>query len=202
MFGGGRFWPLEPERSAFNIADIARGLSNACRYNGQVLEFYSVAEHSVYVSRIAERRARAQGLDEDTVLWVARWGLLHDASEAHLSDIARPVKHTAKCAGYRELEAATMKVIAERFGLGSEEPSFVREVDAEILGSEVEALLPNAEKEEWGKTCPGGVLYPPIPGLKIHAFPPKKARRFFLRRYETLFGLLPVSEWTAAGILP
>ena len=67
-------------------------------------EFYSVAQHSVIVS---ERVPPEHAL----------WGLLHDASEAYLCDVARPVKRLPELAGYRDAEAAIMRAVSDRFGL-------------------------------------------------------------------------------------
>jgi hypothetical protein len=78
-YSGRQFWPLDPRVEDVHLEDIAHALSNVCRYTGHVREFYSVAEHSVHVSWSCE--------PED-----ALWGLLHDASEAYLADMARPVK--------------------------------------------------------------------------------------------------------------
>src|SRR4051812_6540197 len=76
---GKAFFPLDPRPADVDIQDIAHALAFQCRFGGHVKEFYSVAEHSVRVSLICAH--------ED-----AKWGLLHDATEAYLSDIVRPVK--------------------------------------------------------------------------------------------------------------
>ena len=68
-----------------NIVDIAHSLAMQCRFTGHTKVFYSVAQHSVLVSKLLERR----GCDHATVLW----GLMHDAAEAYLvGDVATPVK--------------------------------------------------------------------------------------------------------------
>ena len=79
---GIQFIVLEPRFENIHIGDIAHALSMNCRFNGHCKDFYSVAEHSVHVSRI---------LDDDPNL--ALWGLLHDASEAYITDLPRPVKN-------------------------------------------------------------------------------------------------------------
>src|ERR1017187_10636100 len=73
-FSGIHFWPLLPNPADIRIEDIAHALSNQCRFAGHAREFYSVAEHSVRVSQLCP--------PED-----ALWGLLHDASEAYLTDV-------------------------------------------------------------------------------------------------------------------
>jgi uncharacterized protein len=102
-YTGKEFYPLHPDPEDINIKDIGHALSNVCRFTGHVSQFYSVAQHCVLVSQICEPEN-------------ALCGLLHDASEAYLSDIARPVKYTKQMEGYREIEAVLEKAICEKFG--------------------------------------------------------------------------------------
>ena len=90
-FSGLRFWPLDPNPEKILIADIAHALAHQCRFGGHASKFYSVAEHSVHVSKLC--------LPEH-----ALWGLLHDASEAYLVDLPRPLKLLPEFAPYREAE--------------------------------------------------------------------------------------------------
>ena len=78
-FSGLRFWPLAPNLEKILVEDIAHALAHQCRFGGHASRFYSVAEHSVHVSQLC--------LPEH-----ALWGLLHDASEAYLVDLPRPLK--------------------------------------------------------------------------------------------------------------
>lgn len=81
-YTGGDFYPLDPDPGAVNLSDIANGLANTCRYAGQCQFYYSVATHSLYVSEeLAEQGGKLQ-----------LYGLLHDAAEAYVSDVPRPVK--------------------------------------------------------------------------------------------------------------
>ena len=113
-FTGRQFWPLEPRADEIFIEDIAHHLSNLCRFTGACRSFYSVAQHSVLVSLCAPP-------GENPL-----WGLLHDASEAYLIDVARPVKRSAALVGYRVAEARMMEVICECFGLPTTEPAWVK----------------------------------------------------------------------------
>lgn len=61
--------PWTFDLSALTIHDIAWGLSNICRFSGQTVRHYSVAEHSINVS---------EALDTP---WSRMLGLLHDATE-------------------------------------------------------------------------------------------------------------------------
>ena len=76
---GGQFWPLDPRSEDVNIEDIAHSLALSCRFNGHCNEFYSVAQHSILVSEIV-------------VPSEAMAALMHDATEAYLGDIVRPLK--------------------------------------------------------------------------------------------------------------
>jgi uncharacterized protein len=86
-YTGLAFWPLDPRPDEIRLVDIAHALSKLCRYGGQCLSFYSVAEHSLLVASKAP----------DHLKLVA---LMHDASEAYLLDIPRPIKR--HLAGYAE----------------------------------------------------------------------------------------------------
>ena len=90
-----------PASSNFTIEDIAHGLANICRYAGQCRKFYSVAEHSVLVSETAV------GLEFDA--------LLHDAAEAFMGDITRPLKQMLP--EYKKIEKDVEEAILTKFGL-------------------------------------------------------------------------------------
>ncbi len=102
-FSGKFIEPLSPKWDDLEIEDIAHGLSNICRYGGQSSEFYSVCQHSVYVSY----NCRPEN---------ALNGLLHDGSEAYLGDVPRPIKHTSQYSFYREVENFLQTMIFQKFG--------------------------------------------------------------------------------------
>lgn len=150
-FSIGQFWPLEPRAEDIRIADVGNALAKLCRFTGHVHEFYSVAQHSVLVSLEAARRATASGMSVSAVTHIARWGLLHDASEAYLVDLARPVKRTAEMAPYREAEARIMRAVTDRFALGGyREPSLVKAADVVLCYTEARDLFPRVHPGwEW-----------------------------------------------------
>ena len=80
----------DPKPESISIEDIARGLSMQCRFNGQVSQFYSVAQHSIMVARLVEKQLDRQKLYPGRS--IRRAALLHDAAEAYLGDIITPVK--------------------------------------------------------------------------------------------------------------
>jgi hypothetical protein len=99
-----------------DIEDIAHALSREPRYGGHLDAHYSVAQHSVLVSMCAA--------DEDEL-----WGLLHDASEAYIKDIPKPLKQSVVFEPYRRLERHITKCVCRRYGLSDEEPASVKVAD-------------------------------------------------------------------------
>lgn len=176
-YTGKKFFPLDPRLEDICIEDIARALSMQCRYAGHVARFYSVAEHSVRVSRIIEERTGD--------LNKALWGLLHDATEAYLCDIPRPLKRQTVFAAYRDAERLLMTVIAERFGLVGNEPEEVIALDTEILGTEARELK-SPIHPDWAKTTATGELPPSLGFGNALGWDPFFAERSFLGRFDDL----------------
>ncbi len=104
-YTGARFDPTRPRAEDIHIADIAHALSLICRGNGHVKTFFSVGQHCLHCAG----EALARGYSSR----VAMACLLHDASEAYLSDVPRPFK--AALGAYRELEDRLMAVVYEKF---------------------------------------------------------------------------------------
>lgn len=103
-YTGRAFWPLDPRPEEVHIEDIAHALSYQCRYAGHCRYFWSVAAHSLQVERWVRRS------------WVqsaSAWALMHDAAEAYLVDLPRPVKRCVS--GYAEAEERVAAAIADRF---------------------------------------------------------------------------------------
>lgn len=126
-FSGGQFWPLDPRADEIHIVDIAHALSMQCRYAGHCRRFYSVAEHSVHLARFVSPKN-------------ALWALLHDASEAYLVDIPRPVK--PDLTNYKYIESKVMAEVCKRFGLSPEMPAEVHEADSAIIADERANMAP------------------------------------------------------------
>ena len=164
-FSGLRFWPLDPNSAKILIADIAHALAHQCRFGGHASKFYSVAEHSVHVSQLC--------LPEH-----ALWGLLHDASEAYLVDLPRPLKLLPEFAPYREAERRLQRAVAERFGLAPEQPASVTEADDTMLWIEAHSLLCSMPVEAVRDTRPPFEITDPLL--------PVEAERLFLARFKEL----------------
>lgn len=131
-YTGRKFYPTAPTVEDIDPIDIAHALSLLCRYNGHVTQFYSVAEHCVLMSHAVAPEH-------------ALWALLHDATEAYVGDMVRPLK--LQLPEYREVEDHLMVVIADRFGLtgGARMPAPVKESDTRILLDERAVLMPNTQ---------------------------------------------------------
>lgn len=180
-YSGKQFFPLDPLPGEVDIFDIAHALSNTCRYTGHVKRFFSVAEHSVRCSLLTEQRALAAGLPEQAARYLAQRALVHDASEAYLCDIARPLKEQPQFAPYLIAEAKLQAVILESLGLPvTEDPPEVREADLIMLATErVELLGP--PPASWG------TLPEPLEGPQNFGWDPTLAESQFLRRFSELF---------------
>ncbi len=128
------FDPLHPKAELIDIEDIAHALSMLCRANGHFKSFYSVAQHSINCMKEAE----ARGYSERIQLAC----LLHDASEAYLSDVTRPVK--AELPRYKEIEAPLQEMIWKKWlgeSLTAEERKHVFDIDDAILAHEFLNLM-------------------------------------------------------------
>lgn len=146
---GRKFWPLDPRPEEIFIEDIAHALARICRFNGHTRHFYSVAEHSVRVMDQVRERAMGNKLDAPRVQALSLWGLLHDASEAYICDLTRPMKGSWQLGRiYSGFEAGLMNVICERFGLPTKMPNEVRWADEIQLATEFRDLMPDCSLPE------------------------------------------------------
>ncbi len=162
-YTGRQFWPLDPSPHDVCIEDIAHALSRLCRFGGHTHQFYSVAEHCCLLHDTATAPSKA-------------WALLHDASEAYIADVIRPIKPHLN--GYRALEAAVMAAIYKRFGLSDIEPQEVKSLDDRIIADEAAQALGPPPAAWVQKGLPIGVT------LKFWA--PDRAKMEFLSRFEAL----------------
>ncbi|TYL39444.1 hypothetical protein CV102_03865 [Natronococcus pandeyae] len=137
---GGTITPLEPDPDRIDLADVAHALANLSRFTGQGKYFYSVARHSVHVSREVEARGGSRAAQ--------RWGLLHDASEAYLSDVPAPVKRSLP--GYTSAETRLQTAVRNAVGLEltAADERLVDAADAEIGRYELAVHFPNGEREK------------------------------------------------------
>ena len=169
-YTGKHFDPTAPDASLFDVRDIAHALSLTCRGNGHVKTFFSVGQHCINCALEAELR----GFPTRVVLAC----LLHDASEAYMSDVPRPFKHALP--SYVEAEEKLLEMIYEKFlgsGLSEEEQKLVKIIDDDLLSYDLKVLL--------GETPAGEA-----PNLKIEldytVQPFEKVEAQYLKLYERL----------------
>ncbi len=163
-FTGVAFWPLDPRPEDVRVEDIAHALSMQCRFAGHCREFYSVAEHSVRVSWACDFKD-------------ALWGLLHDASEAYVVDVPRPLK--PYLANYADIETSVQVAVCRRFGISITQPPSVKRADVVLLATEARDLM-STPPIPWG-----GLLYPPLVAV-ISPWSPAYAEMMFLTQFAAL----------------
>jgi uncharacterized protein len=157
---------LNPEKSEFTIEDIAHGLSNTCRFAGQCRKFYSVAEHCVLASYFVE-----PGYELDA--------LLHDASEAFVGDVTRPLKELLP--DYKNIEGEVSRAIIRRYEVWRTESQPVKTIDLILLATEQQQLMLNNDSWE----C---IVDTPPLQIGIECWDPGYAKMRFLERYYHLVG--------------
>ena len=146
-YSGRRFYPLDPREDEVWLPDIAHALANICRFNGHSTRFYSVAEHSLLVAKNVPMHLRA-------------WALLHDAAEAYVCDVARPLKQAPQMGFYREMEDRILATIYRRFELLAPGaplwiPEQVKVADRNALATERRDLMVRCEMEwDLGSSVP------------------------------------------------
>jgi uncharacterized protein len=168
-YTGRHVYPLNPNTEEIGIFDIARSLSQLCRFLGHTTAFYSVAQHSVLVSKLVPQND-------------ALWGLLHDASEAYLCDLPTPIKRDPEMTTYRIAEARLMATICERYCLKPEMPRSVMIADKALLATEFRDVTTMNDLEWIKEECGTD----PVPNLWIEPWLPRIAEDHFLDRFSEL----------------
>lgn len=154
---------LDPQPDQISIEDIAHGLSQTCRFGGQCPRFYSVAQHSVLVSRIvAPEHAFA--------------GLMHDAAEAYVGDIPSPLKQLLP--DFKAVEARAEAAIAAKFGIELPLAPEIKRADRIALSTEQRDVQKN--RDPWGLDA-----YPPL-ATRVVPCSPEMARETFLAAFREL----------------
>lgn len=157
---------LDPKPDQFTLADIAGALSKICRFGGQADDFYSVAEHSFHCAK----QAAADGLPLDTQIAL----LMHDAAEAFVGDVVKPLK--IMLPEYAEIEQRVENAIAEKFLIDFErERTSIREIDHAMLIAERKAMFSKDDVLWFGEN--------EVRTLTIHfgCWMPKEAEERFIK---------------------
>jgi 5'-deoxynucleotidase YfbR-like HD superfamily hydrolase len=162
---------LDPKPEQIELADIARGLSQACRFAGQTTRFYSVAEHAVYVRDLVVAIDRAD---------LALAALHHDSHEAYLGDWTTPLKNAIGKHTFDRICLRLDVVIAKRFGLRVEgfKHRAVKDADRRALRREAATLkFSHGTGPHWGEETSDR----PLAGI---GWTPDEAERRFLQAHE------------------
>ncbi|KAF6692720.1 phosphohydrolase [Pseudomonas sp. EKM23D] len=124
---GQQFDLLCPTAPMIRPVDIAHALSRLCRFNGHTRTHYSVAQHSMIVASLvpAEHQLAA---------------LLHDATDAYIGDMTRPLK--AVMPEYQVIERQIWLAVCERFSIQPDLPACVKQADMVALATERRDLMP------------------------------------------------------------
>ena len=175
-YGGARFDLRKPDPASVSISDIAWSLATTRRWTGHPRPAYSVAQHSVYVSRLVPREYALEGL-------------LHDAAEAYTGDIASPLKALLG-RRFARIERAAARAISQALRVNLVDlPQCVHEADSDLMVSEAEQLMqiPRVEREKW---LPGGAV-----PIEIKPWSEKRAEVEFLRAFASLARERGIDPW-------
>ena len=165
-YTGKAYFFNDPQPEDIDIRDIAHGLSNLCRFGGHCKRFYRVAEHSVLVSMQVPAEHALQAL-------------LHDATEAYVVDVPRPLKRLLGD-NYAQVEATAWRAIARAMGVPVELHASIKHADNTVLLAERDVLLGRPPVAwDWAEGMK------PAP-CHIHGYSPDVAKLLFLRRFAAL----------------
>lgn len=169
-FSGKVFKPFAPDPFMVCIEDIAHALSNICRFNGHVEgSGYNVAQHSMKVSRIVAPELAMQGL-------------LHDAAEAYVGDLPKPIKEWLP--DYEALERGVWQAVADRFSIPREIHPDVHSADRIALATECRDLM-KPPPASWSRWLAGVT---PLP-QRIVPLTQKESEELFLGRFNELLSI-------------
>ena len=168
-YKGVKFYPSSPKIEEIDIEDIAHALANVCRFGGHTRKFYSVAQHSVIVSKII-----AKGFEKE--------GLLHDAPEAYIGDMVRPIKNVSEVgAAFKKIEKIVADAVEKRFKIRALDSEEVQVADDTVLATEARDIMHGTK--DWTLIRDG------ITPMNAEVIPmsPEESERLFMQRYYELF---------------
>jgi 5'-deoxynucleotidase YfbR-like HD superfamily hydrolase len=161
LWSGHYFKFLDPDNSAYTIDDIAHGLSMVCRFGGHCAHHYSVAQHSVHVSEMVPPEFAYQGL-------------MHDAPEALIGDVMKPLKMLLP--DYQALEKKIEISVFKRLLVPYPLSAHVKDADWRMLITEQRQLA--RSRDDWA-TTQGREPYT----FTIPQWSPEQAKAMFLARF-------------------
>lgn len=175
VFTGRAFYPLEPKQEDLTVIDVAHALSLQCRYAGHTKFFYSTAQHSCLITDIAEN----EGASPDDLLKL----LMHDAPEAYLVDVPRPVKQYMP--EFRKWDKKINDVIYTWLGYpGGAIPAMQDSLDSRIIRNERRDLMFKS-KHVWGVDT-----LEPLGLPTIRAWSSEKAERLFIQKFNKYWSMI------------
>lgn len=178
VHSGQTFDLLNPTPEHVNAADIAVALSRQPRFGGHTTRAYSVAQHSLVVQQLLTVTQAAPH--------VLLQGLLHDATEAYVVDVPRPLK--AMLPNYKEIESRVWEAVAAHFGIPAELDPLVKWADEEALMHEARHLLTGGP-QGWGRNP-----LTPTPLLVTRPLTAESACGLFLSRLQSLLKAPPLRK--------
>lgn len=166
---GRRFDLLDPDPDSLDIGDIAHALSNICRFTGHTGQFMSVAQHSLVTAGLVPEEHRFDAL-------------MHDATEAYVGDVSRPLKQLLP--DYQRIEAGVWDAICRRWGTSPVLPKEVKDADNVSLMWERRELMgqPVASWAEWVDES----LLERVPGVPLVTASIERTREDFLHAFDVL----------------
>lgn len=163
---------LDPQPEQIELADIARGLAQTCRFAGQTTRFYSVAEHAIYVASMVPPE-------------LALAALHHDSHEAYLTDWPTPLKEAIGAEAFDDIADGIDWAIAKKFGFATGafgKVAVIKDADLKALRHEAATLkFSHGTGPHWGFD----ESFVPLAGIGWEA---DEAERKFLKAHRRYSG--------------
>lgn len=158
----------DDDLSQIHIEDIAHSLAMQCRFGGHCSRFYSVAEHSVFVSEIVSPENALEGL-------------LHDASEGYVTDLPTPIKKM--CPDFEAIEQRFYRKICKKFYIPEEMSLEVKIADRIALYNEARYLT----KIPLHLLCDNDFEHSSLSRpFSPRCLPPEEAYKLFMSRFNEI----------------
>lgn len=182
LCNGRRYFPFNPDPAEIKISVIAHHLACNGRWNGATFHrqgdriFYSVAEHSVYVCDYMWLELKRPDL--------ALAALLHDAPEAFVGDLIRPLKYSpALFEPFKAVEKLSEKAVEKAFGVDLSDP-LIKVADEAVCNAEAQQIIRRDPDLDWSF----GRLHDDSKTamIRISMLEPYAARELFMSRVHEL----------------
>ena len=180
-FTGKRVNPMHLDEELIDINDIAHSLSLQCRFVGHCLMFYSIAKHSILVAETVRKELEPEFPNmKEAVDKTCLAALLHDAAEAYLGDIARPIKHHNAFKQVVEIEKQILGKVMLKYNCTGADWQLIKKADDIMLATEAKHLMADSGK---GWYLPEPALSGPFAHRSVG-----RAESTFLEKFEDYGG--------------